>query len=322
MQTIQYGHDDHPLSRLVEVRDRRDAKHESTFFFVVPKVSSLFSCSIASKFLSANGGQMKAIMTNCYNLRRSEKVEDPESLTFIEGVLNIDTQTRNGLVNARAHNFIDLGLVDVYATSYFLEGMLLFRPDHKARVFTILQHPVLRVERLYQSRGSSLKKLLLLEYLESPHYVDNWVVRSLTNEKTGNLTEDHLKMAKGILARKFCVGIAEYFEETIKRLEIYYEWGKPNREGCVKSYLDNQHIEAGETAATIERGSHEWNFIASMDKYDLSLYYYGLELFAKQGTTMFMRPYVDDTGVPIDFSKWKKKKLRESLLGLMGFGTR
>ena len=38
LQTIEDGHPDHPLSRLLDFREPRDAEREAVFFFVVPKV--------------------------------------------------------------------------------------------------------------------------------------------------------------------------------------------------------------------------------------------------------------------------------------------
>mmetsp|Transcript_21281 Transcript_21281/g.34799 ORF Transcript_21281/g.34799 Transcript_21281/m.34799 type:complete len:300 (+) Transcript_21281:538-1437(+) len=290
-------------------------------FFSAARSFNAVYCIVHGHFEhQTNGGKIKTLMTNCYNLRRAEKREDPESYKFIGGVINIDTQTLQGIAKAQSNNVIDSGLVDVFATSYFFEGMLLFKPQHKGRAFTILQHPVRRAESLYHSRDSSLEGLELSGYLESPNYIDNWVVRSLTNDKRGNLTEDHFLVAKGILAQKFLVGIAEYFEETIKRLETYYEWSEANNEGCVTNYLEKQRAEEEETPRTIERGSYEWELVTGKDKFDLMLYYYALELFAKQGSTMFHRPYVDKAGKPIDFAELKrkemlKKKLLDSLFG-------
>lgn len=141
-------------------------------------------------------------------------------MEYVDGTLNFDAESRDGLGNARSKDIIGMGLVDVIATSHFLEGMFLFKPDHRGRAFTILEHPVVRGEKEYRSRDPSLRGLVLLGFLESPHYVDNFMIRSLTNDKKGRITEDHLNVAKGILARKFMVGIAEYMEETIKRLEV------------------------------------------------------------------------------------------------------
>ena len=288
------GHDDNPLSWLMDSRElRNDAEQqESIFYFIVPK---------------ANGGKMKSILTRCFNLRRTEKVTDPESLEYIGGVLNIDTQTRAGLAAARANDVLGTGLVDVIATSYFLEGIMLFNHKHRGRAFTILNHPVHRVENLYLSRKDNDESagLSIIDYLQSTSHIDNWVVRSLTNDKLGKLTEDHLAIAKGILARKFLIGIAEYVEDTIKRLEMYYQLDNPSDE-CVQRSI--KKLEGTISTSTIVRGSEEWNLIAERESYDMMLYYYALELFAKQASTIFQRPYVDSNGKIIHFAARRKKE--------------
>ena len=290
INTLDDEDEQHPLNRLVDLREPRD--NEPIFFFVVPR---------------AKGGNIKTIMTKCYNLRRTEKRLNPESLTYIDGVLNVDTQTRKGLANARQQNLIDLGFVDVIATSYFLDGTMIFNNNHKGRAFTILQHPVMQAEKLFNSRDWGN----FPEYIQSTQYIDNWVVRSLTNNKQGELTEDHLMVAKGILARKFFIGIADYLEETIKRLEMYYELKQPS-DGCANKYLmveESPHTES--EAFHIERGSDEWTLVTQRDQYDLMLYYYALEVFAKQGSTMFNRPYPDKTGKIVDFEEIAREKKRK-----------
>ena len=241
-----------------------------------------------------------------------------KSMEFIDGVLNIDTQTLKGLAKARANKVIDSGLVDVFATSYFLEGTLLFTTNHRGRAFTILQHPVRRAESLFHSRHTTLEWLGLPGFIESDHYIDNWLVRSLTNIKRGDITEDHFTVAKGILARKFLVGIDEYLEETIKRLEIYYGWGEHGDNECVNKHLEfaSQKVE---TPHTIERGDDNWNIIAAKDKFDLMLYYYSLELFVKQGSTMFNRPYVDKKGERVSFVDLRKKRQKQDIMAQLGF---
>ena len=49
----------------------------------------------------------------------------------------------------------------------------------------------------------------------------------------------------------------------------------------------------------------------------MMLYYYALELFAKQASTIFQRPYVDSNGKIIDFAARRKKEkemFRKNLL--------
>jgi hypothetical protein len=174
------------------------------------------------------------------------------------------------------------------------------------------------VESLYISRyGSESERFSLPEYLESSDHNDNWVVRSLTNDKSGELTEDHFVVAKGILARKFLVGIAEYFEETLRRLETYYQLDKQGDESCVRRY--SRILEGTSSTSVLVRGGEEWNQIAEMENFDIMLYYYALELFTKQASTMFSKPYVGKDGKVIDFAELKRKEtLKNKLLGMFG----
>jgi len=286
----------HPLNRLADLRSPREEGRETVFFFHVPK---------------AHGKIIKNILTNCFSLRRAEKIEDPESLAYIGGVLNVDTQSRKGLVQARSANLIESGLVDVIDTSYFFEGLLLFKPSHRARIFTILRHPVHQAEQLFHAQ----KKIVSFEeFLTSDNYHDNWLVRSLTNDKSGEVTEDHLSIAKGILARKFIVGISEYLEESLKRLKTYFGWQEKD-DGCLEYFLDEYHtVEKENEQSAFKRGGDYWKLVTQTNHYDMELYFYALELFTKQGSTMFKRPYVDKDGVPIDFIQVKKERLERERL--------
>ena len=116
-----------------------------------------------------------------------------QSLTFVRGVLNIDTQTRKGLAQARTANLIDSGLVDVIVSSYFFDSILLFKPTFRGRAFIILRHPVYQLESVFyaqQSNRPELEGMALEEFVNRGDHHDNWLVRSLTNDMTGVLTEE------------------------------------------------------------------------------------------------------------------------------------
>ena len=103
---------------------------------------------------------------------------------------------------------------------------------------------------------------------------------------------------------------------------MFYGLNKPpGNEECVNNYLSSERVQEMEVRTIIERGSHEWKLITSKDKYDMMLYYYGLELFTKQGSTLFKRPYVDKTGEPIDFLKRKKEQDKKDFLAMLGLSS-
>ncbi len=175
----------------------------------------------------------------------------------------------------------------------------------------MLRHPVHQAEQLFHAQ----KKVVSFEdFVMSDDYHDNWLVRSLTNDKVGVVTEDHLNIAKGILARKFIVGISEYFEESLKRLKTYFGW-KDRGDGCLEYFLDEYYtIEKENDQSTFKRGGDYWKLVTQTNHFDMELYFYALELFTKQGSTMFKRPYVDKDGVPIDFVQVKKERLERERL--------
>ena len=298
-----------PLNYLADNRAPRGANgHETAFFFHIRK---------------SKGGAVKNIMTHCFNLRRAEKMASPESLTFVNGVLNIDTQTLAGLQRAKDTNLVDSGLVDVIVTSYFFEGMMLFNPTHQGRAFTFMPHPVYQTESLYRSLKTKYPEnfdgIDLADWVQSDAFNDNWVVRSLINQHSGELTEDHLIIAKTILAKKFVVGISQFPKESFKRLVMYYGWSEGKGDGfeCMNHFLNLEKDEDAMFEGKIDRGSERWRLLSQVNKYDMDLYYYALQLFAKQGSTLFGRPYVDKDGIPIDFKKLKAEKDKARLEALM-----
>ena len=146
----------------------------------------------------------------------------------------------------------------------------------------------------------------------SPNYIDNFYVRSLTNALRGELTHEHLLVAKGIQAKKFMVGIADYLTESLKRLRLYYNLQETS-ENCVSLYLNE--VQERDQPYKTKRGSDGWNAVALANRFDMELYYYSLELFSKQGSTLFNRPYaaLDE----FDFTAESKKK---SILQRIGIG--
>ena len=303
LSRLGYDSEANPLRNLADSRAPMNANgRETAFFFHIRQ---------------SKGGALKNIMTYCFNLRRAEKRASPESLTFVDGVLNIDTQTLAGLKRARETKLVDSGLVDVIVSSYFFEGMMLFNPSHQGRAFTILPHPVYQTESLYRSLKlkypDHFNGLDIGGWVQSDDFHDNWVVRSLVNHHNGEVTDDHLVVAKIILAQKFVVGISQYPEETMKRLVMYYGWNEANGNGfeCMNHFLRRENDEGAMFQGRIIRGSDRWKLLSTVNKYDMELYYYALQLFTKQGATLFGRPYVDKNGIPIDFAKLKAQKDRE-----------
>merc|ERR1712037_836298 len=66
----------------------------------------------------------------------------------------------------------------------------------------------------------------LLDYAHSTKVESNWIVRFLTNNMSGRITDRHVATAKEILRTKMIVGILENFDESLQRYELYFNWYK------------------------------------------------------------------------------------------------
>lgn len=106
------------------------------------------------------------------------------------------------------------------------------------------------------------------------------MVRMLANAKLGGLNQDHLDLAKSILSEKFIIGMSEHMDETFRQLELYFGW-KENKAGCVQDHL-HAPSNKNNRYPDLERGGSVWTTIADRNKFDMSLYYYALQIFGIQ----------------------------------------
>ena len=67
------------------------------------------------------------------------------------------------------------------------------------------------------------------------------MVRTLTKAYAGEISEDHLNIAKDIIKRKFLVGLLSKKVETMERIEKFFEWKyrvhPENQEKCREKLL-------------------------------------------------------------------------------------
>jgi len=268
------------FAHLRDVKDERDSS-DVPFFWHIPK---------------ASGTTVKEILSNCYGLIRTEMIQPPSSLKVFPNkrILNVDLSTPSAIAVAKNMRVADRGLADVFVSQLSLEGSNVFSTYHMGRAFTIMRHPVKLAASLFYYRRIATweptyrpdyKDITLKEYVEQESYYDNWMVRMLTNAKLGGLNENHLDLAKRILKDKFIVGISDHMDETFRQLELYYGWAE-DKEGCTNFHLHSAPSNKNKYPVP-ERSGDAWNLIAEKNKYDMSLYYYALELFGDQSEKMF-----------------------------------
>ena len=246
------------------------------FYWHIPKVA---------------GSLVKNIMGMCYGLRRPEKMKEPSSLELVHDVIvNVDTNSPEGISEAHDLGLVDSNMVDFISSPYVLSASSLFTPQHRGRAFTILRHPIDAAASNFHTRKVKHPELrgkyTLAQYTGKDYYVDNWVTRQLTGTLPHiELEQHHCDQAKNIIAAKFFIGIYEHLDETMRQLKAFYKWkALEGQEYCVSDLVHGSNPKFQKTyRGKPARGSNDWAFVAHVEKWDMELYYFGLEVFSKQG---------------------------------------
>jgi hypothetical protein len=264
------------LRNTFEPEPKTPEERDVTFFWHIPKT----------------GGQLvKNIMGMCFGLKRAEKLKEPASLEMVHDVIvNVDTSTPEGIAEAHDLGLVDSDMVDFISSSFVLSASSLFTPQHRGRAFTILRHPIDAAASNFYTRKVKHPELrgkyTLAQYVSKNYFIDNWNTRQLTGTLPHEpLTQSHMEQAKNILAAKFFVGIYEHLDETMRQLKAFYKWkALEGEEYCVSDLIHGSNPKFQKTwRGKPARGSNDWAFVANVEKWDMELYYFGLEMFSKQG---------------------------------------
>ena len=200
-------------------------------------------------------------------------------------IVNVDTATPEGIQQAKTIGLADSNSTDLIISSYVLSAASLFTPTHCGRAFTIFRHPVDVASSLFvQRRGfqAGLKGMALADYVAQDWYPDNWMVRQLTAALPGEeLTLDHLQRAKNMLSAKFVVGIVEQMDESMRQFRYFFGWRElPGKEGCARDLQQEKMVPNRRQKPST--GTDDWMTIVNKERWDMDLYIYALEMFARQ----------------------------------------
>lgn len=180
----------------------------------------------------------------------------------------------------------------VIVSSLVHETMHLLDSDHYARMFTFLRHPIERAASVYENHHKSheqISKMTFEEYAKSKYAENNWMVRYLSGKTSGEVTNDHLSVAKEVLRRKFVIGLMDQKEESAKRVQQFFapKWdpnGEGMEEGCRSMVVNDV-----ESQSSVKEGNQAWNLLVWQNKLDMKLFEYAQQLFAQQGEDLFGR---------------------------------
>jgi hypothetical protein len=243
------------------------------------------------------------MMAHCFGMIEANEVGRPNVKDELEVVkldngnryVNVDMSNPDGIQHAKELGFGASGLANVAITSWFHDTASIFDNDHKGRCFVLLRHPIRRaVSMFYYLKDATwehtyneiYKEMDITEYATSQYAENNWMVRFLTNEMSGNVYDRHLDLAKEVLESKCLVGIMEDFTASIKRFDRYFGWSKidfggpvsmTDRGTCVARVIknpDNAHAHP-----KVDEDEEVWNLLLEKNRYDLALYEYARHLF-------------------------------------------
>eukprot|EP00568_Trieres_chinensis_P014296 CAMPEP_0183320304 /NCGR_PEP_ID=MMETSP0160_2-20130417/65943_1 /TAXON_ID=2839 ORGANISM="Odontella Sinensis, Strain Grunow 1884" /NCGR_SAMPLE_ID=MMETSP0160_2 /ASSEMBLY_ACC=CAM_ASM_000250 /LENGTH=391 /DNA_ID=CAMNT_0025486977 /DNA_START=102 /DNA_END=1277 /DNA_ORIENTATION=- len=210
--------------------------------------------------------------------------------------VNVDPSTPFGLARAASFDIVKKHMAKVIISQHLYHSALLYDPNHRGRLFVMIRNPIKRaIDQFYYMQRATwehdyspeIAMMSLDEYTASDHMVENYVVRSLLNKKSEDITPSHVETAKHILRRKFLVGLMEWFDLSVVRFEQYFGWWDTHGvlSNTTVSYCHHKKIMDGNHNGKhpmVEPGSLAYRRIAVRNWADFELYFYAKNLFYRQ----------------------------------------
>ena len=277
------------LRNLADVSGGTASAMDVPFFFHIP---------------SSGGGSVKDILGRCYGLieasdaaSRRHGPNSPPSLEIFhaddgEAYINVDTSTTEGIQSAKNIGLVESRLANVIFSQHLHPAATLFNENQKGQCFTMIRHPIERAVSMFHylavanwepTYDPSLAYISIEMYARSKRAEHNWLVRFLSNELEGDLTDDHLAIAKEVLRQKCLVGFLHRKEESVQRFEKYFGWVPVSQ---IQIDCRNRLLQWGwsrkHSHPEVEVGSVVWDLLSKENYYDMELYHFAMTLFDEQ----------------------------------------
>ena len=248
----------------------------------------------------AGGTSVQDFTTRCLKLVGASEVgrEHQDETLFIfeehdrSQFVNVDTTHRDGLEHAKNVGFVGSGIAQIIFTGNIFESATyLFDQWNQGSAFTIMRHPIDRAISIFyylQNAKRELtyhpewKSMTLKEYAAAGVHIEHdWMVRQLTGNWQGDLTEKELNIAKQFLKDKVWIGLLDHMEESIFRFSDRFGWEhNPKWKTCFREY--EHHISNQNKHTKYTPASEEWKLLEKYNRWDIQLYEYAVELFHNQ----------------------------------------
>ena len=228
--------------------------------------------------------------------------------------VTVDTSSKIGIQRAKYLGLGDSEMADAVVSLFLHDISSVFTSNHKGRLFTIFRHPVERSASLFyylsvanweKTYKPVYSKMSIQDYAKSSRVEYNWMTRFLSGDLNGQLTQDHLNIAKEVIRRKCFVGLLEQKEETFRRFYKYLHLddisfytsfasmtsssssssssftSNANKKSCISRVVfddwpnRNQH-------PRLEEGTEVYEMLKQKNHFDMQLYEYAKFIFKEQ----------------------------------------
>eukprot|EP00545_Synedropsis_sp_CCMP1620_P002701 CAMPEP_0119018528 /NCGR_PEP_ID=MMETSP1176-20130426/19629_1 /TAXON_ID=265551 /ORGANISM="Synedropsis recta cf, Strain CCMP1620" /LENGTH=484 /DNA_ID=CAMNT_0006972551 /DNA_START=102 /DNA_END=1556 /DNA_ORIENTATION=- len=262
----------------------------------------------------SGGSSIKDIILNCHFKAMASEVgildghdqDDELHLVHIKGQtelaihINVDVTTKEGIEKARIMGLVNSELVQIIATPLLYESAMLFdgaKNNKRGRIFAVFRHPIRRAVSMFAylrkaywepTYRPDFEHWTLEHYALSDVVEDNFMTRQLARvADTEAVTEQHLDLAKAIVAQKVLVGLLDRVEDSLVRFEQYFGWrytGNPTRQETCRNTLlvtgVNTNTDPHNQLPAEETNSYQ--MIKRKNNLDLLLYEFVEQLFDYQ----------------------------------------
>jgi hypothetical protein len=239
---------------------------------------------------------IKQIYGNCYSMILSGQITEGQPNQTKNLDVEVDTDSGYKYINldpsstldwdtAKKLDLVSSGVADLAMSSDMHYAAILFGPNHRGRIFAVLEDPVKRAVRLQYDGTVGLvpdDSQSLVDFARSGELVDNWMVRALTNEPRGELTSAHLDAAREILRRKVIVGFTELFEASMDRFDSYFGWHLADDQAKCRDRLVDEQVKTRQ-AFDLRMSVEEYRALSARLWADVQLFEYAKILYTEQG---------------------------------------
>lgn len=225
------------------------------------------------------------------SFRHKQKLQTYDSKESGRTYVNVDLSTDGGVEQAGKAGLASFPLVDAIFTPLFhVSGNEIFNKEFKARLFTLMRHPVDRtVSEFYTFTQTAaeevLREMTLEEYINSRYYQGNYMTSFVGKCWSPAVPDDIcLQWSKELLRTKFVIGIQEDIYGAMELYEDYFFWDydSPQVKSCkrdvIKSEFDRNFAVYQRVGEKIKEDSKMYVSIVEKNAFDMDLYWYAVEL--------------------------------------------